>query len=93
MAETADAAAARPWVWRVTLACAVLAPVSHVVAGTDAERLTGALAAVALAGAVYLLYRWGQHRDPPSGDGDEDSRRRKESKAEAGGYGGNGGGL
>lgn len=87
-------ALASPWTRTVTLGSATLALVSHLVGGTDTERITGVLVAVALVGSVYLLYRWGQHRDSAPEDGEDgDGRRRQEMKAEAGGYGGNGGGM
>ncbi|CQH60951.1 uncharacterized protein HHUB_3331 [Halobacterium hubeiense] len=50
--------------------------------------LTDLLAAVAVLTVVYLLYLWGQHRDPPGGNGG--GKREREMEAEAGAYGGAG---
>ncbi|WP_239524356.1 hypothetical protein [Halogeometricum borinquense] len=84
--------AGSPWTWRITFSSAVLALASHLVGGVSTEFLTGVLTAVALSGAVLILYRHGQRRESPSGVGnDDESRREKEMKAEAGGFGGNSG--
>lgn len=74
------------WTVHVTLGSATLALVSHVVGG---GRTTSVLTSVALVGVTYLLYKWGQYRDPPSKYSDDDSKRRKEMEmeAEAGSYG------
>lgn len=76
------------WTWHVTLGSATLALVSHFIGG---GRITSVLTTVTLTGITYLLYKWGQHRDPPSKYSDDDSKRQKEMEmeAEAGGYGGN----
>lgn len=87
MAETTGPVAPL-WTVHVTLGSGICALVSYVLGG---GRITGDLTAVALVGVTYLLYKWGQHRDPPSKYSDDERRRRreKEMEAEAGGYGGN----
>lgn len=79
------------WTWAVTAGSALLAALSFAVGSATGPVTTGATA-VAAAGALYLLYRWGQRRERPSGDGDGDGRREKELEAEKGSYGGGGGG-
>lgn len=81
------------WLGVVLLGSAVLALVTYVLDGALAARLSRGFAVVAGSGVLYLLYRWGQHRDPPSGGGGSTERREKEMEAEAGGYGGSGGGT
>jgi hypothetical protein len=81
------------WTWRAAAGSAVLAVLSLLFGGPATELLTGALAAVFLLTATYLLYEWGQYREKPSDGGGDDDERRTEMQAEAGGYGGNGGGL
>lgn len=78
---------APPWVWLATAASTVLAVGAYVVGsgGTVVDVLT----AGAVVGVLYLLYQWGQTREKPT---TEKSDREKEMEAEAGGYGGNGGG-
>lgn len=94
MEATTEGPLAPRWLWASTFGSAILAVVSHVVGATGTESVTGILTGIALAGIGYLLYAWGQRREPPSDDTDDgEERRRKEMKAEAGGYGGNGGGL
>ena len=78
---------APPWVWLATAASSVLAVgVSVVGSGGTVGRV---LTAAAVVGVLYLLYRWGQVREKPTS---EKSDREKEMEAEAGGYGGSGGG-
>lgn len=78
------------WVWLATATSGVLATAVHVVGGAAYETAVGLLVAATAVGVVSLLYRWGQIRErEPS----EESDREKEMKAEAGGYGGNGGML
>lgn len=93
--RTTSPIAAR-WVWGAVLGSAVLAILSHVLGGSSTERITGVLTIATLLGIVYLLYRWGQVRErvsPPEDTDSEEHRRQQEMKAEAGGFGGNGGGL
>lgn len=91
MAGTETAFTPPPWVGWVVVGSAALAILSHLVGGSGTTRLTGLFTATFLAGVLYLLYLWGQHREPPRNGGD-DGKREKEMQAEAGGYGGSGGG-
>jgi hypothetical protein len=50
-------------------------------------QLTDLLAVVAALTVVYLLYLWGQHRDPPGGDGGGKDRTEGELDGKAGGMG------
>lgn len=75
------------WTLHVTLASAVLAIIAYLFGSSHTSSAT----AVALVGVTYLLYKWGQYRDPPSkySDDDDKKRREMEMEAEAGAYGGN----
>jgi hypothetical protein len=75
------------WTVHVTLASALLAVPSYLVGSRYADSAT----AVTAVGVTYVLYKWGQYRDPPSKYSDDDDKKRKEMEmeAEAGGYGGN----
>lgn len=90
--DDADSPSSAPrWTWLVTLGAAVLASFTHLLAGARLEQLTGAFTLVAVVGVLYLLYKWGQERDPSASE-DGKSDREREMEAEAGCYGGNAGG-
>jgi len=80
-----------PWVSRwivlATLATAAVAWVAHEAGHPNAVHV----GAVAVAGALYVLYRYGQFRDRRSkySDDDETRRREMEQKGRLGGNGGN----
>lgn len=97
MTDTGATDIAPYWVWGLTGVSAAVAVVSHFLGGSTTELFTGGAVALAIVGTVYLLYGWGQHRERPSmgADEDESSERERERQmmAEAGGYGGNGGGT
>lgn len=93
MAETDDSFEPPAWVGLLVLGSGALALLAYVVGGALLAQLARASAVLAVLGFVYLLYLWGQQRDPPSGGGGDDGRREKEMEAEAGGYGGSGGGA
>lgn len=90
MSDLSPTDVAPRWIWLATAACGVLAPTVYVVGGGAYAALVEVLAGTAAVGVVYLLYRWGQVREKPSS---EKSDREKEMEAEAGGYGGSGGGA
>lgn len=92
MPETESTFDPPSWATRGVLASTLLALTSLFVGGPVTAPLTWTFSLSALLGVVYLLYLWGQHRGPPSGDGDDGRTREKEMEAEAGGYGGSGGG-
>ncbi|MFC7076731.1 hypothetical protein [Haloarcula halophila] len=77
------------WLWKGTAASGLAAVLSAAALPNSLDWLTLGLVGVAAVGVLALLYRWGQYRDSDGGDTD---RREKEMRAEAGGYGGNGGG-
>ncbi|MFC6974547.1 hypothetical protein ACFQL1_07405 [Halomicroarcula sp. GCM10025709] len=73
----------------MTAASAFAAALSTAVLPDALDWFVFSLVGIAAVGVVYLLYRWGKYRETDGGDSD---RREKEMRAEAGGYGGNGGG-
>jgi len=81
------------WTWGTTAVVAFLAVLSVLVGGVVPSVVTAGLGALTVVGVVYLLYRWGQYREPPSRGSDDETRRENEKKmeAEAGGYGGDSG--
>lgn len=97
MDDTFPADVAPLWAWGVTGGSAVLALLSHLLGGSAIELFTGVAVGVTLVGGVYILYSWGQRREQPADEDDESSQaereREREMMAEAGGYGGNGGGV
>jgi hypothetical protein len=94
MSDANQAPVAPPWTWKLTALAALLATAAAVVDGPWAGSVTATLVGIAGVGVVYLLYAWGQHREREDGGADDGrGQRRKEMEAEAGGYGGNGGGV
>lgn len=89
MSELSPTDVAPVWLWLATAVCGVLAVAVHLVGGAAYETSVGVLTGATGIGVLYLLYRWGQVREKPTR---ETSDREKEMEAEAGGYGGNGGG-
>ncbi|NIB98000.1 hypothetical protein [Halobacterium sp. R2-5] len=90
MSDLSPTDVAPAWVWLATAVCGVLAVAVHVAGGAAYETPVGVLTGATVAGVLYLLYRWGQLRETPTS---EKSEKDKEMEAEAGGYGGNGGGM
>lgn len=72
-----------PAVWLTSAASALLAVVTYYASVPVIGSLTDELAVVASAGALYLLYRWGQERDQPRQDGGTEEERRKKRRQKA----------
>ena len=66
------------WTVHVTLASTLFLVPSYLAESQHTNSAT----AVTVVGVTYILYKWGQYRDPPSKNSD-DSSKRTEMKAEA----------
>jgi hypothetical protein len=85
--DTDDDPWVAPWTVVATLASAILAALAFALGVPYGSHA----AAVAAAGATYVLYKWGQHRERSStySDDSDEKRREMEQEGRSGGYGGN----